>query len=192
MLGSVGQIQYGNYSYYNRSENRNHSGEASEQNIPTVAPEGSGEIPVGKNLPSNQSEQTKNDTSGKNKDQSGECQSCKNRTYQDGSDDPGVSFKTPTKISADQAASAVRAHENEHVIRNQAKALREDRRVVSQSVVYHTAICAECGDVYVSGGTTRTVTKANNKDPNPALKQRFEVGIEKEEKEKGSILDTVA
>ena len=92
----------------------------------------------------------------------GECQTCKERKYQDGSDDPGVSFKTPTNIAPEQAASAVRGHENEHVIREQAKAQREDRKVVSQSVTYHTSICPECGKVYVSGGTTRTVTKADN------------------------------
>ena len=33
--------------------------------------------------------------------------------------------------------------------------------MVSQSVTYHTAICPECGKSYVSGGTTRTATKAN-------------------------------
>ena len=94
----------------------------------------------------------------------GECQTCKERKYQDGSDDPGVSFKTPTNISPDQAAAAVRGHENEHVVREQAKAQREDRKVVSQSVTYHTDICPECGKVYVSGGTTRTVTRANNSE----------------------------
>ena len=92
----------------------------------------------------------------------GECQTCKERKYQDGSDDAGVSFKTPTKIDPDQAASAVRGHEMEHVVREQAKAQREDRKVVSQSVTYHTAICPECGRAYVSGGTTRTVTAAKS------------------------------
>ena len=92
----------------------------------------------------------------------GECQTCKERKYQDGSDDPGVSFKTPTNIAPEQAAAAVRGHENEHVVREQAKAQRENRKVVSQSVTYHTSICPECGKVYVSGGTTRTVTKAVN------------------------------
>ena len=90
-----------------------------------------------------------------------ECQTCKNRKYQDGSDDPGVSFKTATKIAPEQVASAVRGHEQEHVVREQAKAQREDRKVVSQSVTIHTAICPECGKVYVSGGTTRTTTMAN-------------------------------
>ena len=91
----------------------------------------------------------------------GECQTCKERKYQDGSDDPGVSFKTPTSIDPDQAPSAVRGHEMEHVYREQAKAGREGRKVVSQSVTYHTAICPECGRAYVSGGTTRTVTAAD-------------------------------
>ena len=91
----------------------------------------------------------------------GECQTCKERKYQDGSDDPGVSFKTPTSVAPEQAAGAVRGHENEHVGREQAKARREDRKVVSQSVTYHTGICPECGTAYVSGGTTRTVTKAD-------------------------------
>ncbi len=88
-----------------------------------------------------------------------ECQTCKRRRYQDGSDDPGVSFKTPQHISPDAAPSAVRAHEMEHVYREQASARREEREVVSQSVTIHTGICPECGRVYVSGGTTRTVTR---------------------------------
>jgi len=88
----------------------------------------------------------------------GECQTCKNRKYQDGSDDPGVSFKSPTSVAPEQAAAAVRGHEHEHVMRNQAQADREGREVVSQSVTYHNAICPECGRVYVAGGQTRTVT----------------------------------
>ena len=46
------------------------------------------------------------------------------------------------------------------MVREQAKAQREGREVVSQSVSLHTAICPECGKVYVSGGTTRTTTRA--------------------------------
>lgn len=87
-----------------------------------------------------------------------ECETCENRMYQDGSDDPGVSFKMPTKISADQAAAAVRGHEMEHVVRERAKAEREGREVISQTVTIQTAVCPECGRVYVSGGVTRTVT----------------------------------
>nr|WP_325254778.1 hypothetical protein [uncultured Oscillibacter sp.] len=95
----------------------------------------------------------------------GECQTCKERKYQDGSEDMGVSFQTPTNIAPEQAASAVRGHENEHVVRERAKADREDRRVVSQSVTLHTDICPECGKAYVSGGTTRTVTAAERENP---------------------------
>lgn len=90
----------------------------------------------------------------------GECQTCKERKYQDGSNDPGVSFKTPTNIAPEQAAVTVRGHEQEHVVREQAEAQRENREVVSQSVTYHTAICPECGKTYVSGGTTRTTTRS--------------------------------
>lgn len=95
----------------------------------------------------------------------GECQTCKERKYQDGSNDPGVSFKTPTNVAPEQAAAAVRGHEQEHVVREQAKAQREGREVVSQSVTYHTAICPECGKAYISGGTTRTSTRAAQEEP---------------------------
>ena len=98
----------------------------------------------------------------------GKCETCEKRKYQDGSDDMGVSFQTPTRIDPDQVASAVRGHEMEHVVREQAKAQREDRRVVSQSVTLHTAICPECGKTYISGGTTRTTTAANTKEEAPA------------------------
>lgn len=116
-------------------------------------------------------------------EQNGECQTCKNRKYQDGSDDPGVSFKTASKIAPEAAASAVRGHEMEHVYRNQAKASREGREVVSQSVRLKTGICPECGKPYIAGGETRTVTKAKN-EPD------FSVGTEKDSK--GSLFDTVA
>ena len=89
----------------------------------------------------------------------GQCQTCKERKYQDGSNDPGVSYQTPTNIDPTQAASAVRVHEQEHVVREQARAKREGREVVSQSVTLHTDICPECGKVYISGGTTRTTTR---------------------------------
>ncbi len=93
--------------------------------------------------------------------EAGQCETCESRKYQDGSDDMGVSFQTPTNIKPEQAASAVRGHEMEHVYREQAKADREGRKVVSQNVTMHTEICPECGKSFVSGGTTRTVTKAD-------------------------------
>lgn len=115
--------------------------------------------------------------------QDGKCQTCENRRYQDGSDDPGVSYKTATKISPEQAASAVKGHEMEHVYRNRAKAEREDRKVVSQSVTIHTGICPECGKPYVSGGETRTVTKAKPE-------RNFDVGTDISSA--GELFDRVA
>jgi hypothetical protein len=96
-----------------------------------------------------------------------ECQTCKNRKYKDGSDDPSVSFQTPTKISPQNAARAVAGHEREHVVHEQADAKREGREVVSQSVTIHTSVCPDCGRVYVSGGTTRTSTREKSDAPEP-------------------------
>ena len=83
-----------------------------------------------------------------------------------------MSYKTPTTIAPEQAATAVRSHEQEHVVREQSKAQREGREVVSQSVTMHTAICPECGRTYISGGTTRTTTRAEN--PAQNLAQRYQ------------------
>ncbi len=91
-----------------------------------------------------------------------ECQTCKNRKYKDGSDDPTVSFQTPTKLSPEEAGTMVRAHEQEHVVHEQLKAKQEGRRVVTQQVAIHYAICPECGRTYVEGGTTTTVTRASS------------------------------
>lgn len=97
-----------------------------------------------------------------------ECQTCKNRKYKDGSDEM-VSFKSPAHISPESAASAVRAHEQEHVSNAYSKAAKENGRVVSASVSIRTAICPECGRSYVAGGTTSTQIKYYNED-NPYQK----------------------
>lgn len=105
-----------------------------------------------------------------------ECATCASRQYQDGSNDPGVSFKTPTHISPENSAQAVMSHEQEHVVRNQSKAAAEDRQVISQSVTIHSAICPECGKSYTSGGTTKTVTAGKN--PNtPYQKSSPQTGL---------------
>lgn len=93
-----------------------------------------------------------------------ECKTCQSRKYVDGSNDPGVSFKTPTHVSAAGSGAAVMAHEQEHVSRNNAKAQAEDREIVAQSVQIYTDVCPECGRVYASGGKTTTVSKADNND----------------------------
>jgi hypothetical protein len=91
-----------------------------------------------------------------------ECQTCKNRKYVDGSDDPSVSFQSPAHISPGQAASRVMSHEHEHVSHEQARAEKEDRKVVSQTVSLSMSACPECGRMYVSGGVTRTITVKEN------------------------------
>lgn len=87
-----------------------------------------------------------------------ECQTCNERTYQDVSNDPGVSFKAPAHVAPENAGAAVAAHEQEHVRNEQANAAREEKQIISQSVKIFTSVCPECGKVYVSGGETRTVT----------------------------------
>ena len=129
----------------------------------------------------------------KDKEDNGECQTCKNRKYQDESDDPGVSFKSASTIAKGTAGAAVRGHEQEHVVRERAKAAREGREVVSQSVTIKTGICPECGDSYVAGGETVTVTrlKPDAEQPNE-LAQKFDVGNPETETERGQFLDIVA
>ncbi|MGE5706842.1 MAG: hypothetical protein ACM3YO_00780 [Bacteroidota bacterium] len=83
-----------------------------------------------------------------------DCQTCRQRRYQDQSSDPGVSMKSPTALSPGNAESAVRAHEGEHVSRELSKAKQEGRNAMA-TVVLHTDVCPECGRVYMSGGTTR-------------------------------------
>lgn len=85
-----------------------------------------------------------------------ECETCKNRKYQDGSDEM-VSFKNATHISPTAAPSAVRAHEGEHVSNAYTKASEKGGKVLQANVAIHTSICPECGKTYVSGGTTTTL-----------------------------------
>jgi hypothetical protein len=84
-----------------------------------------------------------------------ECQTCKNRKYQDGSDEM-VSFKSAQHIDPNAAAARVRGHEQEHVVNAYKEAEQDGGKVISCNVSIHTAICPECGRVYVSGGTAST------------------------------------
>ncbi len=99
-----------------------------------------------------------------------ECQTCKERKYQDGSNE-NVSFKSASHISPEAAASAVRSHEGEHVSNAYSKAAQKNGTVVSASVTIHTAICPECGRTYVSGGTTNTMIRYPN-ESNPYQQER--------------------
>ncbi len=93
-----------------------------------------------------------------------ECETCRNRRYQDDSNDSAVSFQSPTRMNPTAARSRVRNHEMEHVRRESAKAEEEGKRVVSQTVQIKTDSCEECGKIYVSGGLTRTVTRIDMRD----------------------------
>lgn len=93
-----------------------------------------------------------------------ECQTCKERKYQDGSDEM-VSFKSAAHIAPEAAGAAVRAHEQEHVSNAYKKAARDDGKVLMASVRIHTSICPECGRSYVSGGTTATKIQYGEKTP---------------------------
>lgn len=115
-----------------------------------------------------------------------ECETCKNRKYQDGSDEM-VSFKTAQHISPESAASAVRGHEQEHVNNAYAKAAQGNGKVIAANVSIHTAICPECGRSYVSGGTTATQIKYYNEE-NPYQK---ELKAQDADKYKGMHLNLV-
>ena len=84
------------------------------------------------------------------------CKTCRERKYQDGSDDANVSFKTAAHVSPGASAAAVMGHESEHVSHAYQRARLGGGRVLQASVSIHTAICPECGTSYVSGGTTFT------------------------------------
>lgn len=92
------------------------------------------------------------------------CETCKNRKYQDESDEM-VSFKSPAHLSPETAASAVMAHEMEHVGNAYDKAEKSDGEVVRASVSIKTATCPECGRIYVSGGETTTQIKYPEENP---------------------------
>ena len=99
-----------------------------------------------------------------------ECQTCKERKYQDGSDE-NVSFKSAAHVSPTEAGARVRAHEQEHVANAYSKAEEKGGKVINASVSIHTAICPECGRTYVSGGLTRTSIKYPNEN-NPYQKNK--------------------
>ena len=91
-----------------------------------------------------------------------ECQTCKNRVYVDGSDDPDVSFKTPQHVDPAQSFAAVSSHEKEHVSEAERQGSEEGNKLLRASVQLHTAVCPECGRVYVAGGVTRTTIQYSN------------------------------
>lgn len=115
-----------------------------------------------------------------------ECETCKNRRYQDGSDEM-VSFKTPGKISPEESYAKVSAHEQEHVANAIAEGSKPGKQLLSANVSLKTALCPECGKAYVAGGVTRTMMKTYGEDPYSQNQKSFE-----SEATKGNRVDFVA
>ena len=77
-------------------------------------------------------------------------------TYQDISNDPGVSFSYPAKLSGPQSFLAVPAHEYEHVRNSIGEAVLNGKKVmvlVSYTIRYDPGT----GEPYMAGGVTRTI-----------------------------------
>ena len=115
-----------------------------------------------------------------------ECQTCKSRRYQDGSDEM-VSFKTPGRISPEESYAKVSSHEQEHVTNAIAEGKKPGKELVSASVSLKTAICPECGRSYIAGGTTTTVMRTYGSDPYSQNQKSYE-----QEAAKGNYIDAVA
>ncbi len=101
-----------------------------------------------------------------------ECETCKNRKYQDGSNEM-VSFKAAGHIAPSNAAMVVMGHEQEHVSNAYRKAELGGGEVERASVRLKTDICPECGRTYISGGETTTQIRYYN-ERNPYQKDMKE------------------
>lgn len=130
--------------------------------------------------------QTDNTVNSSGKVQPVECQTCKNRRYQDGSDEM-VSFKTPGRIRPEESYAKVMGHEQEHVSNAIAEGNMPGKELVSATVSLKTAICPECGRAYIAGGTTNTMMRTYKEDPYSKNQKAFEA-----EATKGNRVDTVA
>lgn len=123
--------------------------------------------PYGTNAPTEENESETANINGR-KSSPGECETCKNRKYQDGSDEM-VSFKAACHIDPNNAASVVMSHEQEHVSNAYQKADAGNGEVVRASVRLKTDVCPECGRTYISGGETTTQIRYVN-ETNPYQK----------------------
>lgn len=94
-----------------------------------------------------------------------ECETCKNRKYQDGSDENDVSFKTPGNIRPEESFAKVSAHEQEHVTNAIQKASKPGAKLISATVSLKMGVCPECGRTFVAGGETRTTVSYKKNDP---------------------------
>lgn len=150
MIGPAGYAAYGAYGYVGGAYGQSAGTSGAEATGTIKNPGESTEVQPGK------------------KSSPAECETCKERKYQDGSDE-NVSFKAAAHISPEASASRVMAHEQEHVANAYSKASEKGGQVISCNVSLKTAVCPECGRSYVAGGTTSTQIKYSNED-NPYQK----------------------
>ena len=97
-----------------------------------------------------------------------ECETCKNRKYQDGSNEM-VSFKSASHISPQASSSRVRAHEQEHVTNAYNKAAQNNGKVLSATVSLRTAVCPECGTTKISYRDESNPYQQNKKSADAAM-----------------------
>lgn len=94
------------------------------------------------------------------------CNTCASRTYQDGSDESNVSFKTAAHVDPAQSEAAVAQHEGMHVKNAVSKAATSSNdTLVSASVSIKYATCPECGRRYAAGGLTTTQMSHSEESP---------------------------
>lgn len=110
-----------------------------------------------------------------------ECATCANRQYVDESGDAGVSFKSPSTVAPEAAASAVRSHEQEHVTIAKARSDEQNTADTQSDVISNvrifTSVCPECGKTYVSGGETQSTTITKTKQPTPTVASQSTGGV---------------
>ena len=143
MLGSIGMYQYGSGMYANGYNNS-----------------GIG-MPYG--IKGNEDVASMSKTGEKSPIDTGKCETCENRRYQDASNEQ-VSYKAPGKIRPQEAYGKVMSHEKEHVANAVAEGTKPGKELVSASVSLKMDICPDCGRSYVAGGTTTTIMKTYKGD----------------------------
>ena len=94
-----------------------------------------------------------------------ECQTCKNREYVDGSNEP------------DESYAKVSAHEREHVANAIQKSSKPGAKLISANVTLKMGVCPECGRTYVAGGETTTQIQYSESNPYEKNRKQAEAGF---------------
>ena len=87
-------------------------------------------------------------------------------SYQDASNDSGVSFQSAQPLTNAQAPFAVQLHEMSHVRRETSDAILHGQRVLT-AVTIHSHIDPQTGERHVDGGQARVVVFPNIKTVTP-------------------------